>query len=416
MIIPRPIYLDRLISAKGNRMIKIISGIRRCGKSFMLFELFHEYLNSIGVDEEHIIEIALDDRSNIAYRDPDKILQYIKSRIVDKENYYVLLDEVQLMDDFVDVLNSLQHIRNVDTYVTGSNSRFLSKDIVTEFRGRGQDIHMYPLSFSEYYNAIGGDISTCWRNYYTYGGLPQTLLLADDKSKRDYLTHLAETVFIADVIERQKIRNKAELEELFKILASSIGSPCNPTKLSNTFKSVKNVTISNKTISNYINHLADAFLIEKALRYNIKGKKYINTLAKYYFSDIGLRNALLGFRQMEQTHIMENIIYNELIYRGYSVDVGVVEIVASDNNGHSTRKQLEVDFVVNDSDQRYYIQSAYAIPDDEKMRQETASLRNIKDTFKRIIVVKDDITPYHNEQGYLIIGLFDFLISPKMPD
>jgi hypothetical protein len=416
MIIPRPIYLDRLISAKGNRMIKIISGIRRCGKSFMLFELFHEYLNSIGVDEEHIIEIALDDRSNIAYRDPDKILQYIKSRIVDKENYYVLLDEVQLMDDFVDVLNSLLHIRNVDTYVTGSNSRFLSKDIVTEFRGRGQDIHMYPLSFSEYYNAIGGDVSTCWRNYYTYGGLPQTLLLVDDKSKRDYLTHLAETVFIADVIERQKIRNKAELEELFKILASSIGSPCNPTKLSNTFKSVKNVTISNKTISNYINHLADAFLIEKALRYNIKGKKYINTLAKYYFTDIGLRNALLGFRQMEQTHIMENIIYNELIYRGYSVDVGVVEIVTSDNNGHSTRKQLEVDFVVNDSDQRYYIQSAYAIPDDEKMRQETASLRNIKDTFKRIIVVKDDITPYHNEQGYLIIGLFDFLISPKMPD
>jgi predicted AAA+ superfamily ATPase len=241
-------------------------------------------------------------------------------------------------------------------------------------------------------------------------------LLVDDKSKRDYLTHLAETVFIADVIERQKIRNKAELEELFKILASSIGSPCNPTKLSNTFKSGKNVTISNKTISNYINHLADAFLIEKALRYNIKGKKYINTLAKYYFTDIGLRNALLGFRQMEQTHIMENIIYNELIYRGYSVDVGVVEIVTSDNNGHSTRKQLEVDFVVNDSDQRYYIQSAYAIPDDEKMRQETASLRNIKDTFKRIIVVKDDITPYHNEQGYLIIGLFDFLISPKMPD
>lgn len=414
MIIPRPKYLDQLIAAKGNRMIKIITGIRRCGKSFLLFELFHDYLNSIGVDDDHIIEIALDDRANAEYRDPDKILTYIKERIIDRGNYYVLLDEVQMVEDFVGVMNSLLHIRNVDAYVTGSNSRFLSKDVVTEFRGRGQDIHMYPLSFSEYYNALGGDRSLRWRDYYTYGGLPQTLLLTDDKARRDYLAHLADTVFIADVVERHRVKNKPELEELFRILASSIGSPCNPTKLSNTFKSLKNVVISNKTISNYLSYLQDAFLVEKALRYNIKGKKYINTLAKYYFTDMGLRNALLGFRQLEQTHLMENIIYNELLYRGYSVDVGMVELETTDKNGKSIRKQFEVDFVVNDSDQRYYIQSAFAIPDEEKKRQETASFRNIHDSFKRVVVVKDDITPYRDENGDLFVGLFDFLLDPAL--
>lgn len=414
MIIPRPKYLDQLIAAKGNRMIKIITGIRRCGKSFLLFELFHEYLNSIGVDDDHIIEIALDDRANAEYRDPDKILSYIKGRITDRDSYYVLLDEVQMIEDFVGVMNSLLHIRNVDAYVTGSNSRFLSKDVVTEFRGRGQDIHMYPLSFSEYYNALGGERSLRWRDYYTYGGFPQTLLLLDDKARRDYLAHLADTVFIADVVERHRVKNKPELEELFRILASSIGSPCNPTKLSNTFKSLKNVVISNKTISNYLTYLQDAFLVEKALRYNIKGKKYINTLAKYYFTDMGLRNALLGFRQLEQTHLMENIIYNELLYRGYPVDVGVVEVIAKDKNGKSIRKQFEVDFVVNDSDQRYYIQSAFAIPDEEKKRQETASFRNIHDSFKRVVVVKDDITPYRDENGDLFVGLFDFLLDPDI--
>jgi len=395
-------------------MIKIVTGIRRCGKSFLLFELFHEYLHNSGVDDSHIIEIALDDRANAEYRNPDKLLEYIVSRIRDSKSYYVLIDEVQMVDDFVGVLNSLLHIRNVDAYVTGSNSRFLSKDVVTEFRGRGQDIHMYPLSFSEYYNALGGDRSMRWRDYYTYGGLPQTLLLSDVKSLRDYLTHLADTVFLADVIERHNVRNKPELEELFRILASSIGSPCNPTKLSRTFKSLKNTVISNKTLSNYLSYLCDAFLIEKALRYDIKGKKYINTLAKYYFSDVGLRNALLGFRQLEQTHLMENIIYNELLYRGYSVDVGLVEVAAKDKTGKFARKQLEVDFVVNDSDTRYYIQSAFSIPDDDKMRQETASFRNINDTFKRVIVVKDDITPYYAEQGYLIVGLFDFLLKPEL--
>jgi len=414
MIIPRPKYLEQLVAAKGNKMIKIITGIRRCGKSFLLFELFHDYLNSIDVDEDHIIEIALDDRINAEYRNPDKILAYIKSRITDRNNYYVLLDEVQIVDDFVGVLNSLLHIKNVDTYVTGSNSRFLSKDVVTEFRGRGQDIHMYPLSFSEYYNALGGDRSMCWRHYYTYGGLPQTLLLSEDKAKRDYLSHLADTVFIADVVERHRVKNKTGLEELFRILASSIGSPCNPTKLSNTFKSIKNVSISNKTISNYLVYLCDAFLVEKAMRYNIKGKKYINTLSKYYFTDMGLRNALLGFRQLEQTHLMENIIYNELLFRGYTVDVGMVELETTDKNGKSIRKHFEVDFVINDSDKRYYIQSAFAIPDEDKMQQETASFRYINDTFKRVVIVKDDITPYRNDKGDLFIGLFDFLLDPEL--
>jgi len=414
MIIPRPKYLAQLIAAKGNKMIKIITGIRRCGKSFLLFELFHDYLNSIGVEEDHIIKIALDDRINAEYRNPDKILAYIRSRISDRNNYYVLLDEVQMVDDFVGVLNSLLHIMNVDAYVTGSNSRFLSKDVVTEFRGRGQDIHMYPLSFSEFFNSLGGDRSMRWRDYYTYGGLPQTLLLSDDKAKRDYLSHLADTVFIADVVERHRVTHKTELEELFRILASSIGSPCNPTKLSNTFKSLKNINISNKTISNYLVYLCDAFLVEKALRYNIKGKKYINTLSKYYFTDMGLRNALLGFRQLEQTHLMENIIYNELLFRGYSVDVGTVELQTTDKNGKSIRKQFEVDFVVNDSDKRYYIQSAFAIPDEDKMRQETASFRNINDSFKRVVIVKDDITPYRNDMGDLFIGLFDFLLDPEL--
>lgn len=358
--------------------------------------------------------MALDDRANVEYRNPDKLLAYIKARIVDSGCYYVLLDEVQMVDDFVGVLNSILHMRNVDAYVTGSNSRFLSKDVVTEFRGRGQDIHMYPLSFSEYYNALGGDRSLRWRDYYTYGGLPQTLLFDDVKSRRDYLTHLSDTVFIADVVERHKVRNKPELEDLFRILASSIGSPCNPTKLSNTFKSLKNVVISNKTISNYLTYLCDAFLVEKALRYNIKGKKYINTLAKYYFTDLGLRNALLGFRQLEQTHIMENIIYNELLFRGYSVDVGLVEVATTDKNGGFIRKQFEVDFVVNDADQRYYIQSAFVIPNEDKMHQETASFRNINDSFKRVVVVKDDVTPYHDENGYLFVGLFDFLLDPEL--
>ena len=411
MIIPRPTYLNQLIASKGNRMIKIITGLRRCGKSFLLSELFHSYLNENGVDDDHIIEIALDDRMNIELRNPDKILPYIKSRITDTHQYYVLLDEVQMIEDFVGVLNSLLHIRNVDAYVTGSNSKFLSKDVVTEFRGRGQDIHMYPLSFAEYYGANGGDVSICWRDYLTYGGLPQVLLLKEAKAKREYLSHLSDSVFISDVVERNRVRNRVELEELLSVLASSIGSPCNPTKLSNTFKSLKNKIVSNKTISNYLSYFCDAFMVEKAVRYNIKGKKYINTLAKYYFTDIGLRNAILDFRQIEQTHIMENIIYNELLCRGYSVDVGMVELKTTDKNGKDIRKQFEVDFVVNDSDQRYYIQSAFSIPDEIKMQQETASFRIIEDSFKKILIVKDDVPTHRTADGYLVISLFDFLLD-----
>lgn len=414
MIIPRPTYLNQLIAAKGNRMIKIITGIRRCGKSFLLFELFHEYLNSTGIADDHIIEIALDDRTNVSLRNPDTILNHIKSKITDNGQYFVLLDEVQLIDDFVGVLNTLLHIRNVDSYVTGSNSRFLSKDVATEFRGRGQDIHMYPLAFSEYYEAHGGQLHESWKDYYVYGGLPQILLLPNAKAKRDYLKNLSDTVYIADVVERHNVRNKPELDELMQILASSIGAPCNPTKLSNTFKSLKNTTISNKTITNYLAYLCDAFLVEKSLRYNIKGKKYINTLAKYYFTDVGIRNALLDFRQLEQTHLMENIIYNELLYRGFSVDVGIVEIVSKDKTGKSIRKQFEVDFVANDSDRRYYIQAALAIPNDEKMRQETASFCNIHDSFQRILIIKDDIVPYYNDDGIFIVGLFDFLLKPSL--
>ena len=414
MIIPRPTYLNQLIESQGNRMIKIITGIRRCGKSFLLFELFHEYLISNGIEEAQLIEIALDDRINIELRNPDNILNFIKERLSPGKKSYVMIDEIQLLDDFVGVLNSLLHIRNIEVYVTGSNSRFLSKDIVTEFRGRGQDIHMYPLSFSEFYNAFKGDLTLCWREYITYGGLPQTLLLKDSKTKREYLKHLADTVYVADVVERHKIRNKPELDELLQILASSIGSPCNPLKLANTFKSVKKVIISNKTIARYLEYLCDAFLVEKALRYNIKGKKYINTLSKYYFTDVGIRNALLEFRQLEPTHLMENIIYNELLYRGYSIDVGVVETISKNEAGKSLRKQYEVDFVANDSDSRYYIQSAYAIPDEDKLNQETNSFNNLKDSFKKILIINDNFTPYRNEKGVLVIGLFDFLLKPEL--
>ena len=416
MIIQRDYYLERLIAAKGNRMIKIITGIRRCGKSFLLFELFHQHLTAEGIDDNHIIEVALDDRLNMEYRNPDNLLSYIKNRITDNEKYYILLDEVQLVDDFVGVLNSLLHIRNADTYVTGSNSRFLSKDIVTEFRGRGQDIHMYPLSFSEYYEAIGGDVNKAWKEYYTFGGLPQTLLLKDNKEKIDYLRHLADTVYINDVVERHRVKNRLELEELLRIIASSIGAPSNPTKLSNTFKSLKNIVISNKTLGNYLNYLCDAFMIGRAVRYNIKGKKYINTLSKYYFSDIGLRNAILDMRQQEETHIMENIIYNELLVRGYSVDVGMVEIKKQDKDGKWVRIQLEVDFIASLGSKKYYVQSALSIPDREKEIQESRPLTNINDSFKKVIIVKDHIMPRRNEEGILTIGLFDFLLKEDSLD
>ena len=411
MNIKRQQYLDLLIASQRNGLVKIITGIRRCGKSYLLFKLFHDYLNSQGIADDHIIQIALDDRTNKELRDPDNLLKYIKEQITDKDLYYIILDEIQMVDEFTDVLNSLLHISNADVYVTGSNSHFLSTDIVTEFRGRGDEIHLFPLSFSEYCEGYNGSTDQAWKDYYTYGGLPLILTLDTDKKKEDYLSNLYKSVYLVDVLERHKIKNIGEFDELVKIISSSIGSSCNPTKLANTFKNVKNVAIHHQTINKYLGFLEDAFLVEKSIRYNIKGKKYINTLAKYYFSDLGIRNALLGFRQQEETHIMENIIYNELRTRGLHVDVGMVETREPDKNGRLIRKQLEVDFVVNQGSQRYYIQSAFAMPTLEKEAQESASLLLINDSFKKIIIVKDDIKPKRNEEGILTIGLKDFLLD-----
>ena len=411
MNIKRQQYLDLLIASQRNGLVKIITGIRRCGKSYLLFKLFHDYLNSQGIADDHIIQIALDDRTNKELRDPDNLLKYIKEQITDKDLYYIILDEIQMVDEFTDVLNSLLHISNADVYVTGSNSHFLSTDIVTEFRGRGDEIHLFPLSFSEYCEGYNGSTDQAWKDYYTYGGLPLVLTLDTDKKKEDYLSNLYKSVYLVDVLERHKIKNIGEFDELVKIISSSIGSSCNPTKLANTFKSVKNVAIHHQTINKYLGFLEDVFLVEKSIRYNIKGKKYINTLAKYYFSDLGIRNALLGFRQQEETHIMENIIYNELRTRGLHVDVGMVETREPDKNGRLIRKQLEVDFVVNQGSQRYYIQSAFAMPTLEKEAQESASLLLINDSFKKIIIVKDDIKPKRNEEGILTIGLKDFLLD-----
>ena len=405
-----------MIESRQNGFIKVVTGIRRCGKSYLLNVLFYHYLLENGVSDDHIIRIDLEDRMNKDLRNPDVMLHYVQDRIKDKELYYIIIDEVQFMDEFVDVLNSFRHIDNADTYVTGSNSHFLSSDISTEFRGRGETIHVNPLSFAEFYSSKGGDKYEAWREYYTYGGLPHILSFDTELKKVKYLQNLFETVYLADIIERHKIKNEHEMRELVLIMASSIGSSCNPTKLSNTFKSVKNVKISNKTISNYLTFLSEAFLLKKAIRYDIKGKKYINTLSKYYFSDIGLRNAILDMRQQEETHIMENIIYNELIIRGYSVDVGMVEIKKPDKDGKWIRTQLEVDFIANLGNNKYYVQSALSIPDREKEIQESRSLTNINDSFKKIIVVKEHIMPRRNEEGILTIGLFDFLLKEDSLD
>lgn len=411
MQIKRDFYLQLLVDGKQNGLIKIVTGIRRCGKSFLLFKLFRQYLLDVGVDSDHIIQIALDDIENANLREPLPLYKCIKAKMTDEELYYILLDEVQLVPRFEEVLNSLLRIDNADVYVTGSNSKFLSSDIITEFRGRGDEIHLYPLSLSEYCEGTGLSPAEAWKDYYTYGGLPHTLSLGTEKKKIDYLNNLFESVYLIDILERHHIKNKAEFEELVKIIASGIGAPTNPTKLENTFKSVKKVNIDSVTISRYLGYMQDAFLIEKAERYDVKGKKYIGSLAKYYFTDIGLRNAILGLRQQEETHIMENIIYNELRRRGCKVDVGMIEQRFVDNDGKWQRKQLEVDFVVNEGNQRYYIQSALALPDEEKRKQEMGSLLRINDSFKKIIIVKDDIKPWRDENGILTMGLLDFLIN-----
>ena len=412
MEIKRDFYLNKLIQHKKNGLVKIITGVRRCGKSYLLSKLFRDYLLSHGVQSSHIIFLALDDYGNQKLQNPDQLYNFIKSSIIDDEDYFIILDEIQLVDKFESVVNGFMHIPNADIYITGSNSKFLSSDIITEFRGRGDEIRVYPLNFSEFYSVYGGDFERAWIMYCNFGGMPLCLSMETQEDKAKYLTNLFETTYLADIISRNNLRGNAEIGELTNILASSIGSLTNPLKLSNTFGSVKNVKLSANTILTYIDYLQDAYLIEKALRYDIKGKKYINTPAKYYFVDIGLRNARLSFRQQEYTHIMENIIYNELRLRGYSVDVGVVENITKEN-GTSTRKKFEVDFVVNIGDRRYYIQSAYNIPDQEKMAQEQASLLAINDAFRKIIIVNQPVLSGYNENGILIIALQDFLLAPE---
>ncbi|WP_105310424.1 ATP-binding protein [Dorea sp. Marseille-P4042] len=411
MDIKRDKYLNDLINRMHNGMIKVVTGIRRCGKSYLLFNIFKNYLLEQGVPASHIIMIELDQRKNKKYRDPDVILDYIESLIEEDGQYYIMLDEVQMLQEFEEVLNSLLHIRNADVYVTGSNSKFLSKDVITEFRGRGDEIHIYPLTFKEFMEAYGGDMYHGWAEYVVYGGLPLTVTMKTEEQKISYLTNLFKETYLRDIIERYHIEKIQELEDLINILASSIGSLTNPPKLEATFKSVIQSTISLNTIRQYIEYLEDAFIINKANRYNVKGRKYIGTPLKYYFEDVGLRNARLGFRQVEETHLMENVIYNELRSRGYSVDVGMVEKRGVNKDGKEYRSQLEIDFVANLGSKRYYIQSAFSMPTEEKRIQEKASLVNINDSFKKIIVVKDIVNVTRDEDGITTMSIYDFLLK-----
>lgn len=405
----RPTYLNQLIRKRNNGMIKVITGVRRCGKSFLLFELFYSWLLEQGIDGRHIIRIALDDRKNKKFRDPDVLYSHIENSVDDSGSFYVLLDEVQMVPEFEDVLNGLLHIKNVDVFVTGSNAKFLSKDIITEFRGRGDQIHMYPLSFSEFYSAYDGDRQSAWLEYIMYGGLPMLLSMDNNKEKADYLKNLFAETYLKDIIERNDVRQPIEMQELLDIISSSIGSLVNPKKLSDTYKSIKLSSFHPETIEKYLEYFEDAFIISRARRYDIKGKKYISTPYKCYFTDIGLRNARLNFRQIEETHLMENIIYNELLLRGYNVDVGVVEYSYYDEKKR-IQKKLEVDFVCNQGFERVYIQSALTLPTAEKQAQETASLKKIPDSFKKVIISKDQPTHY-NEDGLYILNLFDFLLN-----
>lgn len=411
MIFTREAYLSQLAQKKQNGMIKIITGLRRCGKSYLLFKLFYDKLVAEGVPKSHIVKIPLDDLEYAELRDKMALYKFIKSKIKDKKQYYCLLDEIQLVEGFEEVLNSLLHIENVDVYVTGSNSRFLVKDVITEFRGRGDEIRMYPLSFREFFEGRKDDFSSAWTDYYTYGGLPLVATMKTHKEKSDYLANLFSKVYLTDVIDRYNIRNKAEFEELLYIVASSIGSPANPVKIENTFKSKKKSTITHKTITSYLNHLDDAFLIQTAERFDIKGRKYIGANKKYYFSDVGLRNARLNFRQLEESHIMENIIYNELKMRGYNVDVGIVECRAKDKNGSLRQIQLECDFVANLGNEKIYIQSALNLADEKKKAQEENSLLKINDSFKKVIVQKEKVIPHYDENGIYIVCLEDFLMG-----
>ena len=412
MVIQRPKYLKQLVAAKGNGMVKIVTGIRRCGKSFLLMTLFHNHLKEQGVSDDHIIELSLDNRKNKYFRNPDVLLDFIDNKIQpDGLVHYIILDEVQLVDDFVEVLLSLMQDKRLDVYVSGSNSKFLSKDVVTEFRGRGDEIHLFPLSFSEYYDAVGGDRNKAWKDYYTFGGLPQILQIESEEKKIEYLIDLYELTYLKDIVERNRLRNMEGLRQLIRVLASGIGSPTNALRISNTFRSAEKTNIKDSTIRDYIQYLQDAFMIEEALRYDVKGRKYIGTETKYYFMDLGVRAAILNFRQQEETHIMENILYNELRMRGYHVDVGLVETWTTNKEGKNVRLPLEVDFVVNKGAERIYIQSVYRMPIEEKSEQEKRSLNNIHDNFRKIIIVGDDVKRKTDEQGIVTMNLFDFLLD-----
>ena len=411
--IRRDIYLDQLISKKHNGLIKVVTGIRRCGKSYLLFHLFRDHLAAEGISDDHVVEIAFDAYENKKYRDPEILYPYLTDKIRDAGMYYLILDEVQLLDDFESILNSLARKRNVDVYVTGSNARFLSKDIITEFRGRGDEVRMYPLSFAEYMSVYSGDVQSGWRDYVLFGGLPLVFSFGTPDQKSAFLKSLFAETYISDIVGRNNIRNKAELEELLNILSSAIGSLTNPRKLSATFKGVKNKAISPTTIKRYIDCLCDAFLIDCANRYDIKGKKYIDTPSKYYFTDLGLRNARLNFRQVEETHAMENILFNELKLRGFNVDVGVVVMNEVDGKGKHVRKPLEIDFVCNKGSKRYYIQSAFALPDEKKIATEMRPLLNTGDGFKKIMITKDALMPLYNDEGILVMNIFDFLLDPQ---
>lgn len=426
MIIQRDFYLNKLIKRKHNGQVKVITGIRRCGKSYLLNNLFYDHLLNCGVDEQHIIRFAFDSADDLILigeslikmqkekrgADPEKFMEYIRSKIVDKEMYYLLLDEVQLMDCFETVLNGYLRHDNMDVFVTGSNAKFLSKDIITEFAGRGDEIHMYPLSFAEFMSVYNGDKYEGLSEYMLYGGIPQVVLIDEEDDKAKVLQNLFEEIYIKDIFRRHKIKNQGELEDLLNILSSSIGSLSNPEKLKNTFRSVKKSSITSNTIKKYLDYLEDSFLIESAQRYDIKGRTYIETPKKYYFSDLGLRNARINFRQIEQTHSMENVIYNELCMRGYNVDVGVVIVSERDEKGNSVRKQLEVDFVCNSGSRRIYIQSAYSLPDEEKRAQEIRPFRKIDDSFKKILITRDIVKANYDSNGILTLNIFDFLLDP----
>lgn len=409
--IKRDIYLKRLIDREQNGLVKIITGIRRCGKSYLLNNLFYDYLKGKGITDSHIIKISLDDDENEDLLLPKALSRHIKSLIVDNDLYYILLDEVQLADNFVGVLNGLLKLPNVDIYVTGSNSKFLSTDIVTEFRGRGDEVRILPLSFSEFMSVYDGTVANGWKDYYTYGGLPLVLSQKSEEAKMNYLKGQLKNVYLNDIIDRNRIQNEEQINAVVEILASSIGSLTNPLKLSNTFRSVVNLPIADKTVSNFLSYLEDAFLVDKAKRYDVKGKKYLSTPSKYYFTDLGLRNAALGFCQQEENHIMENIIYLELLKRGFSVDVGIVEVAKRNEEGKVFRNYYEVDFIANRGNNKFYIQSAFAMDTEEKQEQEKKSLMNIKDFFKKIIIVKDDIKRKRDENGIVTMSIYDFLID-----